>query len=80
MIFIICLFLKILFQVPAAVTNVIEEKSLKLKNVTSGKGVNLIYFLFWTSLFQLITVGMFFWADIIPGFGNTKNISEFGKR
>ena len=69
-----------LFQVPAAVMNVIEEKSLKLQDVTSRKRVNLIYFLFWTSLFQLITVGMFFWADIIPGFGNTKNICEFGKR
>ena len=80
MIFIICLSLRMLFQVPAAVMNVIEEKSLKLKNVTSGKGVNLIYFLFWTSLFQFITVGMFFWADIIPGFGNSKNISEFAER
>ena len=60
--------------------NVVEEKGLKLQNRTERKGVNIVYFLFMTSLFQLLTVWLFFWADIIPGFGNVKNIHEFGKR
>ena len=60
--------------------NVIEEKSLKLESVTSSRGINLVYFLFWTSVYQLLTVGLFFWADIIPGFGNSKDISEFAQK
>ena len=60
--------------------NVWEEKALKLQDNQSKKGVNLVYFLFWTSLYQLLTVGAFFWADIIPGFGNAKDIKQFGRK
>jgi len=65
--------------VPAAVMNVIEEKSLKLQSRGAGKGVNIVFFLFMTSLYQLLTVGAFFWADVIPNFGNVKNVKQFGK-
>ena len=65
---------------PAAIMNVYEEKSLKLQNVMSRRKVNLVYFLFWTSLYQLLTVGLLFWADILPGFGNVKNIDQFAKK
>ncbi len=46
--------------------NVIEEKSLK-----DTRSINLIYFLFWTSLYQLVTVVLLFWVDIVPVYGFT---------
>ena len=62
-------------QIPAALMNVIEEKSLK-----DTRKVNLFYFLFWTSLYQLITIGAFFWVDIIPFYGFAKGIKGFGQK
>ena len=55
--------------------NVIEELSLK-----DSRKVNLFYFLFWSSLYQLLTVGLLFWADIVPEFGYAKGIQEFGRK
>ena len=55
--------------------NVLEEMSLK-----DSRKVNLFYFLFWSSLYQLLTIGLMFWTDIIPGFGYTNNINEFGEK
>ena len=55
--------------------NVIEEKSLKDK-----RNVNMFYLLFCSSLYQLITVFVFFWTDLIPHFGYTSNIHEFGEK
>ncbi|KAL9954561.1 hypothetical protein ACROYT_G042117 [Oculina patagonica] len=65
--------------VPAAIMNVLEEKGVKMENKTSRKGVNLVYFLFWTSTYQLLCVGSLFWLDILPWYGNVDNIKEFGK-
>ena len=62
-------------QVPAALMNVIEEKSLK-----DTRNVNMFYLLFWSSLYQLLTVFALFWTDLIPGFGYTNNIHEFGEK
>ena len=64
-----------LLQFPAALMNVIEELSLK-----DSRKVNLFYFLFWSSLYQLLTVGLLFWADIVPEFGYAKGIQEFGRK
>ena len=55
--------------------NVFEEMSLK-----DTRKVNLFYLLFWTSLYQLITVMIFFWLDVIPVFGYTDNIHDFGEK
>ena len=55
--------------------NVIEEKSLK-----DTRAINLFYFLFWTSLYQLTAVVAFFWVDIIPSYGFTHNVHEFGQK
>ena len=55
--------------------NVIEEKSLK-----DMRKVNLFYFLFWTSLYQLLTIGVLFWVDIIPFYGFASGIQEFGQK
>ena len=60
--------------------NVLEEYVVKMKNQTSRKGINLVYFLFWTSLYQLICVGSLFWLDILPWYGNVDNVSEFGRK
>ena len=62
-------------QIPAALMNVIEEKSLK-----DVRNVNLFFLLFWTSLYQLLTVGVLFWVDILPGFGFADGIQQFGQR
>lgn len=55
--------------------NVIEEMSLK-----DSRKVNLFYLLFWTSLYQLITVWVFFWLDLLPHFGYAHNIHDFGEK
>ena len=55
--------------------NVVEEKSLKDK-----RNVNMFYLLFCSSSYQLITVFAFFWTDLIPHFGYTSNIHEFGEK
>ncbi|CAI8027747.1 Crt homolog 2 [Geodia barretti] len=60
--------------VPAALMNVIEEKSLKDK-----RNVNMFFLLFCSSSYQLISAFAFFWTDLIPHFGYTNNIHEFGE-
>lgn len=55
--------------------NVIEEKSLK-----DTRRVNLFFLLFWTSLYQLITVWALFWVDIIPNFGFAHSVENFGEK
>lgn len=62
-------------QVPAAVMNVIEEKSLK-----DTRRVNLFYLLFCTSMYQTLTVWALFWVDIIPHFGFAHSLSDFGEK
>jgi len=65
--------------VPATVMNVISERGVKMENKTSRRKINLVYFLFWTSLYQLICVALLFWLDILPWYGNVDSISEFGR-
>ena len=60
--------------------NVLEEKSLKMQHHASRKRVDIVYLLFWTSLYQLLIAGLLFWVDILPGFGNARNIQEFGRK
>ena len=62
-------------QVPAALMNVVEEKSMK-----DSRKVDPYYFLFFSSFYQSITAALLFWTDIIPGFGMTDNIHEFGNK
>jgi hypothetical protein len=51
----------------AAVKITYSERTLKSGN--KQKKVDLIYFLFFSSLFQLLTATVLFWTDIIPWFG-----------
>ena len=60
--------------------NVLEERGVKMENKGSKKGVDLVFFLFWTSSYQLLCVALFFWADILPWYGNVDNINEFGRK
>ena len=60
--------------------NVISERGVKMENQTSRRKINLVYFLFWTSLYQLICVGSLFWLDILPWYGHVDSISEFGRK
>ena len=60
--------------------NVIEEKGVKMESQSSKKGINLLYFLFWMSSYQLLCVGLLFWLDILPWYGNVSNIKEFGEK
>ena len=63
--------------------NVLEERGVKMEikeSKGSKKGINLVYFLFWTSLYQLLCVSLFFWADFLPWYGQVDNIKEFGKK
>jgi hypothetical protein len=67
---------------PAAIMNVLEERSLKRRDPKApGSGqINLFYFLFWTSLYQLLTAATLFWTDIIPGFGTAEgSLRQFGE-
>mmetsp|Transcript_73732 Transcript_73732/g.173181 ORF Transcript_73732/g.173181 Transcript_73732/m.173181 type:complete len:306 (-) Transcript_73732:112-1029(-) len=67
---------------PAAIMNVLSEKSLQDDKENGLKAaerpVNLIWWLFWTSLYQLFGVAFLFWADLIPGFGNAASPHELG--
>uniref|UniRef100_A0A1I8F620 G_PROTEIN_RECEP_F1_2 domain-containing protein n=1 Tax=Macrostomum lignano TaxID=282301 RepID=A0A1I8F620_9PLAT len=52
--------------VPAAVMNVLQEKWLKHRLEAAGGGqLNLIFFLFSTSCYQLLTALALFWVDIL---------------
>ena len=59
---------------------VLQEKGVKMQHHASSERVNMVYFMFWTSFYQLLTAGTLFWVDIIPWFGNAKNIYEFGRK
>ena len=57
---------------------VMEEKAVKVGEENSSHSqASLVSVFFWTSLSQFLAVVLLFWADIIPGFGNTDNIQEF---
>ena len=57
--------------------NVIEERGLKLELTHAKSRVNLVFFLFWTSLYQLLVALCLFWADFVPKFGYADNIHHF---
>ncbi|XP_065828551.1 crt homolog 2-like [Oscarella lobularis] len=65
--------------VPAALMNVLEERSLQRRHGVRHGQINLFFFLFCTSCYQLLTGLALFWADIIPGFGMSKGIKNFGE-
>ncbi|XP_078616350.1 crt homolog 3-like [Branchiostoma floridae x Branchiostoma japonicum] len=65
--------------VPAAAMNVIEEKVMKMTKGTRRDQISLIWFLFWESVYQFLCAAALFWTDVIPGFGNSADIHDFGE-
>ena len=59
---------------------VLEERGVKTESGTSGKQINLVYFLFWTSTYELLCIVALFWTDILPWYGDVDSIKNFGKR
>ena len=59
---------------------VLEERGVKMENKGLEKGVNLVYFLFWTTSYESLCVALLFWANILPWYGNVDNINEFGRK
>ncbi len=55
--------------------NVVEEKSLK-----DTRSVNIFFFFFMASVYQVLTAISLFWTDIIPGFGYADGIHQFGQK
>jgi len=68
---------------PGAIYNVCQEKFLKIRqrrekeNPDRKRFFDMVVMLFWSCLFQLATIGAFFWADIVPHFGFSSNLHEF---
>ena len=42
--------------------------------------INLVYFLFWWSVYGLITVTVLAWFDFLPYFGTSTSFEEFYRR
>lgn len=59
--------------IPAALMNVFEEKGLQ-----DNRKVNLLYYLFWINFHQLWVTALLFWVDIIPRFGTSNDVHQFG--
>ena len=59
--------------------NVIEERGLKMElaSAESRARVNIIFFLFWVSVYQFVVAMCFFWVDLLPQFGYANNIHQF---
>ena len=43
-------------------------------------GFDNVYLLAWESLYQVLTVMLLFWTDIIPGFGTSTSIEQWATR
>ncbi|KXJ26794.1 hypothetical protein AC249_AIPGENE26413 [Exaiptasia diaphana] len=65
---------------PGTLMYVIEEKVLKMQDSQSLQRINIVYFLFWQSVYQLFSVLLMFWVDVIPGYGFTSSFEQFGKK
>ena len=57
----------------------ISEISDEDQNSEEESKVNILYFSFWWSFYCAFSIGLFFWADLIPHVGTVSNIHEFGE-
>jgi drug/metabolite transporter (DMT)-like permease len=62
-------------NIPGVLMNIMEENVFE-----DFSDFDNIFLLSWESLYQVITVGLVFWADIIPGFGTSKTFEDFMTR
>lgn len=63
--------------IPAALMLILEEKGLQKENETSEERIGVIYFLFWTTSFQVFCISVFIiWLNILPWYGNVTYLAE----
>ncbi|XP_033734851.1 crt homolog 2-like [Pecten maximus] len=70
-----------LAYIPQGVVNVVIERSTKSQMRThTGEldHVHPFYLMFWSFLFCSLSMIALFWTDILPGFGMTDDITDFG--
>ncbi len=66
---------------PGAIYNVFQEKFLSKRsseNIQRSKRFDLVVMLFWGCLIQLLVIFICFWVDVLPWYGFSPSISEFG--
>ncbi|KAL4238869.1 hypothetical protein ACF0H5_003576 [Mactra antiquata] len=75
---VLCFFFGI---IPNAASMIFSEKTVKVifPHRNRPNYMNMMYFLFWSYFFSLLSLLFLFWTDCIPGFGMYNNIPEFGK-
>ncbi|RDD45578.1 hypothetical protein TrispH2_003513 [Trichoplax sp. H2] len=61
-----------LAYLPSSLSNVLQERYIK----KDAKEEALV-FMAWIQTYKLIFVGLFFWAEFIPGFGTAKSFKQF---
>jgi drug/metabolite transporter (DMT)-like permease len=64
----------------SALYNVLQERYMLESHLMikpEEENTNLLKTLYWTSLFQLMFMILFFWVDMIPHFGYTSNFPDF---
>ena len=57
--------------------NVIQERGLKMELTSAKSRVNIIFFYFWTFVYQFLVAMCLFWVDFMPQFGYADNIHHF---
>eukprot|EP00438_Fugacium_kawagutii_P002758 Skav202242 [mRNA] locus=scaffold1417:124358:126530:+ [translate_table: standard] len=60
--------------IPAAFMNVTEESALS-QNQNARMGI----FVFWLNFWQLVFVSLFFWVDVIPGYGMSPDLEAWAQ-
>ena len=72
-------------KIPYTATNALMESSVKYgsekeKDENRSTQINIIFYLFWLELSMLIGTILLFFADVIPGFGTSRNICIFWEK
>ena len=67
--------------IPSAIMVVLIEGALRSQKLRKGstvkEDVDSLLFSFWVNIWAAVGIGMLFWMDFIPWFGQSKNFSEF---
>jgi drug/metabolite transporter (DMT)-like permease len=60
-------------QIPVVFLNILEEKIFE-----EFPKYDSIFMIAWESLYQILTLALLFWVDIIPGFGISTDLEDWG--
>ncbi|XP_065180073.1 uncharacterized protein LOC135810507 [Sycon ciliatum] len=64
----------------SAIPNIFTEDSVKRHVKVASLRVNILAFIFWISLYQLMILLLLFWTDFVPQFGTARNPMDFIRR